>query len=39
MVSLTAAQTPNLSPELAVFRQKMFKFNHASGLVLPPQPY
>ncbi|KAK9831960.1 hypothetical protein WJX81_003357 [Elliptochloris bilobata] len=24
--------TANLSPELAVFRQKMFKYNHANGL-------
>ena len=28
-----AAQTATLSQELVVFRQKMFKFNHASGVV------
>lgn len=33
-----AAQTATLSQELVVFRQKMFKFNHASGLVRFPQP-
>ena len=33
------AQTATLSQELVVFRQKMFKFNHASGLVRLPQPY
>ena len=33
-----SAQTATLSQELVVFRQKMFKFNHASGLVRLSQP-